>query len=150
MPVRPVRLATAVAWTLLATAGVFLPGRAIPAPSPALATLAHVVLFAGLVALWAYAVPRLTGVVVVAAVFVAVGTEAVQFEVIPGRGYQVRDLWANFVGIGLGWAAAAWWHRRRSRLPRYRKPRRRGRPAPPTPRTNGAKTRRDVDSSVHA
>lgn len=134
-------LVLAVAWTVVVGLGLFLPGRAFPAPAPGATTVAHVVLFAGLVGLWARALPRLTLLVVVVAVFAAVGSEAFQAEVVPGRGVETRDLWANFAGIGLGWALAALWRRRR-RLPR--------RPARPRPRTAGASPRRDAGTRVHA
>ena len=139
---RHLPLVLAVGWTALVGLGLFLPGRAIPTPAPGATTVAHVVLFAGLVGLWSRAFPRLTLLVVVAAVFVAVGTEAVQAEVVPGRGVETRDLWANFAGIGLGWALVALWRRHRRRRPR--------RPARPRPRTAEASPRRDVGTRVHA
>ena len=139
---RRLPLVLAVAWTVLLGLGLLLPGRAFPAPAPGATTVAHVVLFAGLVGLWARALPRLALAVVVAAVFVAVGTEAFQAEIVPGRGVETRDLWANFAGIGLGWALAALWRRHRRRQPR--------RPASPRPRTAEASPRRDVDRRVRA
>ena len=146
MPVHTTRLAVAAAWTALLALGLFLPGRFIPDPDPALTTAAHVVLFAGLVGLWVWAAPRLAVVVLVVAVFVAVGTEAFQAEVVPGRGVETRDLWADFAGIAVGWGLAAVWKRHRRRRV-YGPPRR---PATPRSRTGGARSRRDVGSSVHA
>ena len=145
MSVRSIRLVIAALWTLVTLAGVFY-----PIGSPSLSVLVHVVLFAGLAGLWAWTFPRLALLAVVVAVFVAVGTEAVQLEIVAGRGIQTRDLWADFAGILLGWGAAMFWHRRRSRLPRYRRRRYRGRPAPSSPRTNAVVPRRSVGSSVHA
>ena len=147
MPLRPARLAIAVAWTALVLAGLFLPGRFLPGPGPVLTTLAHFVFFAGLVGLWSWAVPRLSVLFLVLGVFVAVGTEAFQAEVVPGRGVETRDLWADFVGIGLGWALAKLWRRRRTRLAAasHRRPAPRSRP-----RTDGEPARRAAGSSVHA
>ena len=147
MPLRPARLAIAAAWTALVLVGLFLPGRFLPAPGPGLTTLAHFVFFAGLAGLWSWAAPRLSVLVLVVAVFVAVGTEAVQAEVVPGRGVQTRDLWADFAGIALGWTLAKLWRRRRTRLAAGS----RRRPAPRTrPRTDAEPVRRAAGSSVHA
>ena len=146
MPVHPTRLAVAASWTALVALGLFLPGRVFPELSPTVETMAHVVLFTGLVGFWAWAAPRLAVFVLVAAVFVAVGTEAFQATIVPGRGVETRDLWADFAGIALGWTLATVWRRRRHRrvYGPYRRPARR------RPRTAAERTRRDADSSVHA
>ena len=151
MPVRTVRLVIAAVWTVVVLAGLFLPGRLFPDFSPGVSFLVHVALFAGLTGLWGWVVPRLVMLVVVIAVFVAVGAEGIQLDIVPGRGIQTLDLWADFVGIAAGWLAVGLWKRHRSRLPRYAAPRYRRRPAPTaTPRNGSVQTPRDVGSSVHA
>ncbi|MDT7856858.1 VanZ family protein [Rubrivirga sp. S365] len=146
MPLRPTRLAIAAAWSVLAALGLFLPGRVFPALGPIITTAAHVVFFTGFAGLWAWALPRFAVYIVIAAVFVAVGTEGFQMEIVPGRGLETRDLWADFVGIGLGWGLARLWRRRR--MNRAYRPRRRRSATPP--RTGAARTRQGAGSSVHA
>lgn len=146
MPVHTKRLALAAAWSVLTALGVFLPGRVFPALGPVVTTAAHVVFFIGLAGLWAWALPRFAVYVIIAAVFVAVGTEAFQMEIVPGRGLETRDLWADLVGIGIGWGLARLWRRRRMNRP---SPPRRRRSAT-SPRTGAARTRQGAGSSVHA
>lgn len=138
-------LVLAIGWTLVLGLGLLLPGRVFPAPPPGATTAVHVVLFAGLVGLWGWAVPRATILVVVVAVFVAVGSEAFQAEIVPGRGVETRDLWADFAGIVIGWGIAVWHRRHQRRWPRSE----RG-GASRRPRTASTQPQRDVDSSVHA
>ena len=100
---RRIHFALAAVWTALIAVGLFFPGRLIQEPDPTLTTLAHAIFFAGFVALWSRAAPRLLVAVVIAAVFLAAGTEALQSEIVPGRGAQTQDLWADLAGIVVGW-----------------------------------------------
>ncbi|PAP78272.1 hypothetical protein [Rubrivirga marina] len=116
-------VALGVLWTVGAVATLFLPGSAVPHPSPEWNALAHITFFAVAVALWAAAFPgRLRQVAAVAAV-VAVATEVGQGTLIPGRGAQWVDLVADLYGVlgGLALGIVLPWvlpgRARRSRRP---------------------------------
>lgn len=127
----PPRFRPAAAWTAVAAVVLLLQGWLLPSPPTAVAivnAVVHVVLFAGLVTLWARAVPRLRAVVLVAAVFVAVGVEAAQVELAHGWVVQFRMLWADFAGILLGGVVDRVYRRRPLPDLPFRTPH----PAPPT------------------
>ena len=109
------RLHRAALWTVAAAAVLVVPGLVAPDPPDAVAVLnaaVHVAVFAALVVLWSRTVPRLRPVVLVAAVFAAVAVQAVQAEAAFGWSLQTRLLWADVVGIGLGWAVDRAYRRR--------------------------------------
>ena len=102
-------------WSAAALAVLVVPGWIAPDPpavAAALNALVHLALFAGLVTLWARTVPRLRPVVLVVAVFVAVGVEAVQAEPSSAWAVQARTLWADLAGIALGWLLDRTYRRR--------------------------------------
>ena len=119
-PARPMttvhdRLRRAAVWTAAAAAVLVVPGLVAPDPPAAVAVLTavvHLAVFAGVVVLWARTVPRLRPLVLVAAVFAAVVVQAVQAEAASGWALQTRLLWADVVGIGLGWALDRAYRRR--------------------------------------
>lgn len=122
------RIRRAAVWTGGGVAVLVILGWLAPAPPAVLAVgiaVVHAVVFAGLVTLWSRALPRLRPVVLVSAVFAAVGVAAVLADPGPGWVTQTRALWADLAGIGLGWAVDRVYRRRP--LPEVRLPRR---PAP--------------------
>ena len=111
----PSRFRHAAVWSAAALAVLVVPGWIAPDPPAvvaALNALVHLALFAGLVTLWARTVPRLRPVVLVVAVFVAVGVEAVQAEPSSAWAVQARTLWADLAGIALGWLLDRTYRRR--------------------------------------
>lgn len=102
-------------WTAAAAAVLLVSGLVAPDPPAALAVLVaavHAAVFAGLVVLWSRAVPRLRPVVLVAAVFAAVVVQAAQADAASGWALQTRLLWADAVGIAVGWALDRAYRRR--------------------------------------
>ncbi len=64
--------------------------------------LAHVIVFAGVVALWGIALPRWVWLIGAVAVFLAVGSEWAQDAFTDDRGAQRSDVYADVVGIIIG------------------------------------------------
>ena len=120
----PPRVWRAATWSAAAVVVLVLLGWVAPDPPVAVAVLNgvfHLALFAALVTLWSRTVPRLRPAVLVAAVFVAVGVQAVQSG--DAWSAQTRLLWADLAGIALGWALDRTYRRRPLPAPPFVLPR---------------------------